>query len=91
MNDLTIGLLSALLATNQPQAVSNLVQQQTGISVEVDNARDPEETELRQLMMADIQSKAAYQGALVQAEATKQANADQFFGQTQVTSDGVTF
>ena len=53
MNDLTIGLLSALLATNQPQAVSNLVQQQTGVSVEVDNSRDPEETELRQLMIED--------------------------------------
>jgi P-type conjugative transfer protein TrbJ len=46
---------------------------------------------LRQLMMADIQSKAAYQGSLLQAEATKQANSDRFFGQTQVTSDGVTF
>ena len=46
---------------------------------------------LRQLMMADMQSKASYQGSLVQAEATKQANSDLFFGQTQVTSDGVTF
>jgi len=46
---------------------------------------------LRQLMMADMQSKAAYQSAMVQAGATKQANSDQFFGQTQVTSDGVTF
>jgi hypothetical protein len=42
-------------------------------------------------MMADMQSKAAYQSAMVQAGATKQANSDQFFGQTQVTSDGVTF
>jgi conjugal transfer/entry exclusion protein len=46
---------------------------------------------LRQLMMADMQSKSAYQSAMVQADATKQANSDQFFGQTQVTSDGVTF
>jgi P-type conjugative transfer protein TrbJ len=46
---------------------------------------------LRQLMMADMQSKAAYQSAMVQADATKQANSGQFFGQTQVTSDGVTF
>jgi len=53
MNDLTVGLLSALLATNQPQAVSNLVQQQTGVSVVVDNAGDPEATELRQLMIED--------------------------------------
>lgn len=46
---------------------------------------------LRQLMMADMQSKASYQSSMVQAEATKQANADLFFGQTQITSDGVTF
>ncbi len=46
---------------------------------------------LRQLMMADMQSKAAFQGAQVQADATGQANSDKFFGQSQVTSDGVTF
>ncbi len=53
MSDLTIGLLGALLATNQPQAVSNLVQQQTGISVTVPNPGDPAERELEQLMEAD--------------------------------------
>lgn len=53
MSDLTIGLLGALLATNQPQAVSNLVQQQTGISVAVANPEDPAEKELEQLMEAD--------------------------------------
>jgi tetratricopeptide (TPR) repeat protein len=51
MNDLTIGLLSALLATNQPQAVSNIIQQQTGVSVEI--ASDPTDKELRTVMMAD--------------------------------------
>jgi tetratricopeptide (TPR) repeat protein len=51
MNDLTIGLLGALLATNQPQAVSNLVQQQTGVAIAV--TADPAEKELRELMMAD--------------------------------------
>ena len=53
MSDLTIGLLSALLATNQPQAVSNLVQAQTGISVPVADTKDPAEQELRNLMIAD--------------------------------------
>ena len=53
MSDLTIGLLSALLATNQPQAVSNLVQEHTGISVPLANANDPAEQELRNLMIAD--------------------------------------
>jgi len=51
VNDLTIGLLSALLATNQPQAVSNLVQQQTGVTVDVTG--DPTERELRELMLND--------------------------------------
>jgi tetratricopeptide (TPR) repeat protein len=53
VNDLTIGLLSALLATNQPQAVSNLVQQQTGVSVPIVNPDDPAEKELKQLMIDD--------------------------------------
>lgn len=51
MNDLTIGLLSALLATNQPQAVSNVIQQHTGVAVDV--ATDPVEKELRTVMIAD--------------------------------------
>jgi len=53
VSDLTIGLLSALLATNQPQAVSNLVQEHTGISVPLADANDPAERELRDLMIAD--------------------------------------
>jgi tetratricopeptide (TPR) repeat protein len=51
VSDLTIGLLSALLATNQPQAVSNVIQQQTGVAVDI--AADPAEKELRSVMMAD--------------------------------------
>jgi cytochrome c-type biogenesis protein CcmH/NrfG len=53
VSDLTIGLLSALLATNQPQAVSNLVQEQTGVSVPLVDVNDPEEKQLRDLMIAD--------------------------------------
>ena len=53
MNDLTVGLLGALLATNQPLAVSNLVQQQTGVSIAIANPNDPTEKELLQLMEAD--------------------------------------
>ena len=51
MSDLTIGLLSALLATNQPQAVSNVIQQQTGVAVNL--AADPVEQELRTVMIQD--------------------------------------
>ncbi len=46
-----MSLLGALLATNQPQAVSNVIQQQTGMSVMV--AAGPLEQELRNLMAAD--------------------------------------
>jgi tetratricopeptide (TPR) repeat protein len=53
MSNLTIGLLGALLATNQPQAVSNVVQQQTGISVSIPNPNDPEEQALQKVMEDD--------------------------------------
>ncbi len=53
MNGLFIGLVGALLATNQPQAVSNLIQQNTGMSVNIPNPNNPEEKELEQLMAED--------------------------------------
>lgn len=53
MGDLTIGLLGALLATNQPLVVSNLVQQQTGVPVAIVNPTGPAEKELQQLMEDD--------------------------------------
>ena len=46
-----MGLLGALLATNQPLAVSNVIHEQTGVAVEV--AADPVERELRDVMIAD--------------------------------------
>ena len=83
---------SALLQSLKSQSQSAVGRMQ---AIEVGNQIAENQAEqlmkLRQLMMADMQSKAAYQSAMVQADATKQANSDQFFGQTQVTSDGVTF
>ena len=82
----------ALLDTLKSQSQSAVGRMQ---AIEVGNQIAENQAEqlmkLRQLMMADMQSKSAYQSATVQADATKQANSDQFFGQTQVTSDGVTF
>jgi P-type conjugative transfer protein TrbJ len=82
----------ALLQSLQGQSQSAVGRMQ---AIEVGNQIAENQAEqlikLRQLMMADMQSKAAYQGALVQAEATRQANSDLFFGQTEVTSDGVSF
>jgi P-type conjugative transfer protein TrbJ len=83
---------TALLKTLQGQSQSATGRMQ---AIEVGNQIAENQAEqlmkLRQLMMADMQSKAAYQGAQVQAQATTQANSDQFFGQTLVTSDGVVF
>jgi tetratricopeptide (TPR) repeat protein len=62
VNDLTVGLLGALLATNQPLAVSNLIQQSTGVSVAVVNPGDPAEQELRQLMEDDDAALAEVDG-----------------------------
>jgi P-type conjugative transfer protein TrbJ len=83
---------SALLQSLKSQSQSAVGRMQ---AIEVGNQIAENQAEqlmkLRQLMMADMQSKSAYQSAMVQADATKQANSDKFFGQTQVTSDGVTF
>jgi tetratricopeptide (TPR) repeat protein len=53
VNELLIGLVGALVATNQPLAVSNLIQQNAGVSVSIPNPNDPAEKELRQLMVED--------------------------------------
>lgn len=53
MNDLLIGLVGAVLATNQPLAVSNLIQQKTGVSVEITNPNDPAEQALQKIMDDD--------------------------------------
>ena len=58
MNDLLIGLVGAVLATNQPLAVSNLVQQHTGVSVALVNPGDPVELELDKLMADDDAAQA---------------------------------
>jgi tetratricopeptide (TPR) repeat protein len=53
VNELLIGLVGALAATNQPQAVSNVIQQNAGVSVSIPNPNDPAEKELHQLMIED--------------------------------------
>jgi tetratricopeptide (TPR) repeat protein len=53
VNGLLIGLVGALVATNQPLAVSNLIQQDVGVSVSLPDPNDPAEKELHQLMIED--------------------------------------
>ncbi len=53
MNDFLIGLLSALVATNQPAALSNLIAQKTGVTISVPDKNDPVEKEYQKLMDED--------------------------------------
>lgn len=53
MSNLLIGLLGALVATNQPAAVSNLVTQTTGLSITIPDPNDPVEKEYKKLMTDD--------------------------------------
>ncbi len=53
MTDLLVGLLSAVLSTNPPQATSNLVAEKTGISIPVINTNDPVENEYYKILLDD--------------------------------------
>ena len=53
MSDLLIGALSALLATNMPTALSNLVHARTGIAVPVTDPNDPVEQAYRRVLEMD--------------------------------------
>jgi tetratricopeptide (TPR) repeat protein len=57
VSNLAIAAVSVLLATNQPAAVSNLVQTQTGISISLSETNDPVELELQKLMRADDEAR----------------------------------
>lgn len=58
MNDLLIGVLGALLATNPPAAVSAVVREKTGISVSLPSENDPVEKEFKKLMADDDAAQA---------------------------------
>ena len=53
MNELLIGLVGALIATNQPLAGSHLIQQNAGVPVTMVNPNDPAEKALAELMAKD--------------------------------------
>jgi tetratricopeptide (TPR) repeat protein len=53
VSDLLAGLLAALVSTNTPVAVSNLVQEKTGIAVAVVDPNDPVEKEFRKVEADD--------------------------------------
>ena len=53
MSDLLAGLLAALVSSNTPTAVSNAVQEKTGISIQVPDPNDPVEKEFLRLEAGD--------------------------------------
>lgn len=53
MSDFLVGLLSAVLSTNPPQAMSNLVAEKTGISIPLVNTNDPVENDYYKILVDD--------------------------------------
>ena len=58
VSNLLVGLLGALVATNQPAAVSNLVKQTTGVEVEVVNTNDPVDVAYHKVLTEDDNARA---------------------------------
>lgn len=58
MTNLIIGLLGAVLATNQPAAVSNLIVQKTGLAVAIPDPNNPLEKEYQKLLDDDNAAQA---------------------------------
>lgn len=66
VSNLLIGVLGALVATNQPAALSNLVSQTTGISVSVPDTNSPAEQELEKIEASDDDAMAEIDGWIKQ-------------------------
>jgi tetratricopeptide (TPR) repeat protein len=58
VTNLVVAAVSALLATNQPAALSNVLQQQTGLTISVPATNDPVAAALDKLMQADDAARA---------------------------------
>ncbi len=58
MSNLLVGVVSALVSTNQPVALSNLIVKETGVSVAIAHTNDPVEKELQKLMEQDDAAQA---------------------------------
>lgn len=58
MTNLVIAAVGALLASNQPVAISNLVQNQTGIAISISDTNDPVDQALAKLMKDDDAARA---------------------------------
>ena len=66
MSNLLIGVLGAMLASNQPAALSNMVTQATGISVSAINTNNPIEQELEKIEDEDDSAQSEIDGWITQ-------------------------
>jgi tetratricopeptide (TPR) repeat protein len=73
VSDLLAGLLGAVLATNSPQAVSNLVAEKAGFSIPVVNTNDPVEKEYYQILLDDDAAEKEVLGWMDNADAFDKA------------------
>lgn len=58
MSNLVIAAIGALLTTNQPVALSNLVHSETGLAISVTSTNDPVDQEFKKLMEEDDAAQA---------------------------------
>jgi len=68
VTNLVIAAVSAMLASNQPVALSNLVQSQAGISISVNDTNDPVDQALDKIMKEDDAARAEVDKWLVENE-----------------------
>lgn len=76
VSDLLAGLLGALLATNSPQAVSNLVAEKTGLPLPVTtvvSTNDPDENEFHRVLLDDDAAEKEVLGWMDNADAFTKA------------------
>ncbi len=76
MNDLLIGLLTVLVATNHAAAASNLVQQKTGITVAVPDKNDPVERAYQKVLTEDDAAQAEVDQWLTDSKQAQEKNGD---------------
>ena len=103
--DTVMGTLRAAgLQGNQLQSEQSILQGLRGLSgsavgemeaaqvgVQISEQQVEQLQKLRELMLADLQSKAAFQSAQIQKDLATQAQGDKFFGSVQFTSNGTVF
>jgi type IV secretion system protein TrbJ len=97
-------LRAAGLHSNQMQSEQQILQglrqlsgsavgemEATQVGVQIGEQQVEQLQKLRELMLADLQSKSAFQSSQIQQQLTTQAQGDTFFGTVQFSSNGTVF